>query len=328
MTPAAKTGTVRLRRLGDQLRALRRQRGLTLDEVAEATKISKSTLIRLEKARAQGRPQRRTIGTLLAYYEVSGAIRYELLDLLDHADDTEWMQPLRGQLPAPYGVFMDLEHAASNLSVYELFVTPGLLQTEAYAVAHARGALLQATNADVEMRVQARMQRREAFLRSNQKLSAIMTEAGLRFQVGGPAVACEQLAFLLRLQEAHRDITLQVIPASAGAHPAMTSGFTILDFDEDPSLVYLENPGGNVFLEANTELRTFRQIYGRLKQLALSPANTNRLIEELIREIQRRERGGASGSGNGSVEKEQALGRTGGVSGNGQSTRRVDRNAR
>ena len=47
---AKRPPTVRMRRLGAQLRKLREERGLTLDEAADVLKISKSALSRMENA--------------------------------------------------------------------------------------------------------------------------------------------------------------------------------------------------------------------------------------------------------------------------------------
>ena len=56
-------------------------------------------------------------------------------------------------------------------------------------------------------------------------LRAVLSEAVLRREVGGPDVMREQVA---RLREAtsRPNIAVQILPFSAGAHPGMTGPFT------------------------------------------------------------------------------------------------------
>jgi hypothetical protein len=68
--------------------------------------------------------------------------------------------------------------------------------------------------------------------------------------VGGPEVMREQL---LRLEEldARPNISIQIVPFTAGAHPGMKGAFTIFEFpfeDEDFALL-LEHPDGDVLIQ-------------------------------------------------------------------------------
>ena len=61
----------------------------------------------------------------------------------------------------------------------------------------------------------------------------------LHRSVGGPKVMHDQLEHLADLAE-NPQTTIQVIPASAGAHAGLLGGFIIADVDGSPSMVYLE----------------------------------------------------------------------------------------
>lgn len=60
----------------------------------------------------------------------------------------------------------------------------------------------------------------------------------------------EQLRHLGELV-ARKNITIQVLPFNAGAHPAMHGGFKVIQFPEpvDPDVVYLEEQTGALYLE-------------------------------------------------------------------------------
>jgi hypothetical protein len=75
------------------------------------------------------------------------------------------------------------------------------------------------------------------------KLHVVLNEAVVRRQVGGAAVTAAQIRYLLDVS-ARDHVTIQVLPFSAGAHPGMKTGFTLMRFAEgfaDMDCVYLEN---------------------------------------------------------------------------------------
>ncbi|MDX6339714.1 MAG: hypothetical protein QOG05_7054, partial [Streptosporangiaceae bacterium] len=224
------TPTVRHRRLAAELRRLRESAGLTQEDVSERTGKDRSTLYRLENA--QQRPQRSTLIQLLDLYGTDQERRTELLTLLREAGQRGWMQLDRSDLREIYADYISFESEARSVSDYESLFIPGLLQTEDYARAVIRGALPQATEEQVESRVAARMERQALLTRDNPlQLWAIMDEAAARRIVGGPAVMREQLA-RLRDIAALPNVTVQVIPYEAGAHPGMPGSFIVLEFPD------------------------------------------------------------------------------------------------
>lgn len=160
-----------------------------------------------------------------------------------------------------------------------LFI-PGLLQTEDYARAVIGGTLPHATTEQIENRVSARMERQALLTKQDPlKLWAIMDEAAVRRQVGGPTVMSEQRR---RLQEtsALPNVTTQVIPYDAGAHPGMPGSFITLEFPDpaDPGLVYIDSMAGDLFLEDETEIRRYILIFEHLRAAALRPDETAALL--------------------------------------------------
>jgi len=67
-------------------------------------------------------------------------------------------------------------------------------------------------------------------------------------------------------------VTVQVLPFSAGAHPAMTAPFTLLGFDAaEMATVYLENGRGAVYLDGRADLDRYGWMFQRLTAQAVSP---------------------------------------------------------
>jgi transcriptional regulator with XRE-family HTH domain len=272
---------VRLRRLGAQLRDLREERGMTQEDVARRTGKDRSTLYRLETA--QQRPQRATLIQLLDLYQVDEPRRGELLMLLREASQRGWMQPYRSELPGVYSDYIGFEEEARAISNYESLFIPGLLQTEDYARAQLHGTLPHATDAEIENRVTARLERQQLLTRTGPpRLWAIIDEAAARRQVGDPGVMAAQIA---RLAEAagQPNITVQLIPFDVGAHPGMDGSFVVLEFPDpaDRAIVYTESAAGGLFLEEEDEIRRYTLMFGHLRAAALRPGATAAALEAI-----------------------------------------------
>ena len=65
-------------------------------------------------------------------------------------------------------------------------------------------------------------------------------------------------------------VSLQIIPYNAGAHPALNSIFTILEFDSNAlDVVYVEGLVGHMFLDHSQDLKRYNEVFDRLRTVAL-----------------------------------------------------------
>jgi len=280
------TPTVRLRRLAAELRRLREESQLTREDVTQRTGINEATLYRIETAKV--RPQRRTLIGLLDLYEMVDPQRSEILALSKQADEQGWLRPYHADLPDQYTAYISFEAEARSVRNYESLFVPGLLQTEDYTRAMTKGVSPTATTKEVDQRVQARMERQGVLAKERPlELWAIVDEAALRRTVGGPKVMAAQLNHLLAMTEQPL-VTLQVIPFGAGAHPGMPGSFVLMDFPDpdDPLIVYIDSMAGDLFLEAEADIRRYNEIFDHLRAQAKSPADSRALIATLVREIE------------------------------------------
>jgi transcriptional regulator with XRE-family HTH domain len=271
--------TVRLRRLASELRRLRAGAELTREDVAERTGIDRATLYRIETARA--RPQARTLRALLDLYAVGVPARDELLDLARDAARRSWLSPY--DLPAQYMTYISFEAEAVSLLNFECSHVPGLLQTEDYARAAIRRGMPDGSREDIESRVRARIGRQELLHGDKPlKLWAIADEAVLRRLVGGQPVMKAQLDHIAEAAELP-NVTFQVIPFSAGAHPGMSGEFVILRFEEPvgADVVYIESMAGDLFLEEPADISRYAAMFEHLRALALPPDESVALVQEV-----------------------------------------------
>ncbi|MDT0347031.1 helix-turn-helix domain-containing protein [Streptomyces litchfieldiae] len=277
--------TVRRRRLGQELRRLREDRGMTAEEVAERLLVSQSKISRLENGRRSISP--RDVRDLCGVYEVDDSKLVEaLMQMARESRQQGWWHAF-AELSPTYSVYIGLETDASSLRVYEPQVVPGLLQTPAYAAAVISGALPEVGEDEVNARVQVRLRRQQRVWEERQplRLWAVVDEAALRRAVGGPRTMREQMH---RLAECSRlpNVTLQVMPFSAGAHPGVNGQYTILEFPEatDSTVIYLEGGTSDLYLEKPHDVQYYSVMYEHLRAQALSPEQTRRFISQLAAE--------------------------------------------
>jgi transcriptional regulator with XRE-family HTH domain len=277
---------VRRRRLGSELRRLREARAIKLEEVAEQLGLAASTLSRIETGKAPTKTAYLT--ALLEMYGVNDAAqRQVLMDMAREGHRKGWWAAYDDVLPTGFGIYVGLEAEASGLRVYETQVVNGLLQTPGYARAVLREVRKKDSPEQLQRLAELRLKRQEVLDREDPPgLWLILDETVIRRPIGGPEVMAGQLKHLVEASQ-WPNVTLQVLPFSSGAHPALMGHFTILEFPErgDQDVVYFDSWGGPIYLEKDREIRACAEAFDRLRAAALSPGDSADLAEEVAREL-------------------------------------------
>ena len=269
---------VRRRKLGAELRELRAGAGLTSGEAARLAGWHQSKVSRIETGASGVKPA--DVRLLLDVYAVADAQLRELLMVLAGSDESggrhHWWHAYRGVLPPTYRDFISLESQASAMSTLETSVVPGLLQTPDYARAVTRAAVGGLDDERLDALVEVRLARQDV-LRSNPplSLSAVLDEAVLHREVGGPDVMARQLRRLL--DTAHLpQVRLQVLPFAAGAHVGVTGPFVIFSFSStsDLDVVVLDHLTSSLYLERKEDLQAYSEAFNALQIHALPPKDS------------------------------------------------------
>lgn len=269
--------TVRRRELGAMLRALRNERGLTVDQVAAELLCSPSKVSRMETGQRGATP--RDIRDLCDLYGVTeDADRERLMTLAREGKQHGWWQSYN----LDFATYVGLEEAAVSLSFYMPMLVPGLLQTPGYVRALHEADMQNYTPEWVDAAVEVRLKRQQILTRNPPlQLSVVLDEAVLHRVVGGPAVMGEQLDRLIAAAKL-TNVTISVIPFTVGAHPAMDSLFEILDFgDTAPQVVYVEGLMGYIYLDRAQDISRYAQVFDHLRDLALTPEESAELIAKI-----------------------------------------------
>ncbi|RCW39806.1 helix-turn-helix protein [Halopolyspora algeriensis] len=278
------SSSAQLRRLGAELRRLRELSERTQTDVGMAIGRTHATLVNWERGKTK--ISKSDLACLLAELRAPAEVRKGLEQLRSETGRrhgqwsvfglADWLRPL-----------VSFEEDAVAISAFEPVVVPGLLQTREYARAiHVAGPYTTAPD-DVDRWVEARMQRQ---LRLTDPLPlrfhAVVSESALRSAVGGPKIMCDQLRHLAEVAAAE-NITLQVLPASVGAHPGMASNLTVLHFadpETDPPLGYFDGPLGGYMIDDEGDVASMVNIFEDVRALALDEAASARLIAAILDE--------------------------------------------
>jgi len=277
--------TVRGRRLAHELRRIRERAGLSGEQAARALGWDQSKISRMETAR-----MRITSGEVVALcevYAVEGEEREELVQLAREARLQGWWHPYRDVLKPGFSQFLSFEAEALTYRSYEAQVIPGLFQTGDYARAVLRGTRSR-TPEEIERGVRVRLARQERVTRSTDPLHVwqIIEEGALLRMVGGPKTMREQLEHLLELGSL-ANVSLQVLPFTAGVHAAIDGPFVLLTFGGYPDVLYMEHLLGCVYLENPEETTAAKMIFDHLRAAALNTGDSAALIRDRIKEIDR-----------------------------------------
>jgi transcriptional regulator with XRE-family HTH domain len=278
--------TVRRRRLGSELRRLREDHSIKLEEVAERLGVAASTLSRIETGKAPTKSVYLT--AMLEMYGVTDpAQRQVLVDMAREGHRKGWWSVYDDVLPTGFGIYVGLEAEAAGLRAFEGEAVQGLFQTPDYARAILREVQVRDTDEQVERLVDLRMKRQEVLDR-NPPLDVwmILDEAVVRRTIGGPEVMRDQLARLVE-ESKKPNVTLQVLPFETDSHAGLRGPFSILEFPEraDADVAYVESVAGIIYLEKEREVRTCAEAFDRLRAAALSPGQSSDLIFEAAKDL-------------------------------------------
>ena len=271
--------------LGRQLQALREKAGLSYQQAADSIYASEWTLRRIEAGKGALKPL--NIKSLLITYGVTDVREIDaFLGLARDASRPGWWHSYGDALPEWFKVAVGLEESASLIRAYEPQVVPGLLQTEAYIRAITAASFPSEQEPDAERRVALRLARQDLLRRpAPPEYWVVLEETVLRRPIGGPDVMRGQVEYLIECA-ARPNVTIQVLPFSAGWHPAMYGMFNLFRFPDDaiPDVVYSEGLTSAYYLNKTEETSKYTEALDRMAAQAATPDQSVSILQEILKE--------------------------------------------
>lgn len=279
------SATVRRWQLTETLRQLREQARLTHDQVVVELRKGQGKWSRPKLSRIENREQGvkpREVEQLLDIYGVTDqALRERLIELASTAHERGWVVDIRKNLPDDFHAFLNWEVVLVASRQFETLLVPGLLQTAEYARALITGVNPDLAQDEVERRVAARITRQQILTRTTPPHLHVILDAGLLERpVGTRLVMRNQLRRLVEATDAP-NITIQVLPKSVGASPALEGPFSILTLpDPIPDVGYSEGAGRAVYIEDRDDVGAYALRFGVLTEQSLSQTDSAELIAD------------------------------------------------
>ncbi|MFC6885749.1 MULTISPECIES: helix-turn-helix domain-containing protein [Actinomadura] len=279
--------TYRRRRIGEALRRFRVDLGLTQRAAGRLLDYSQASLSSYENGHRAIRP--RDLKHILNEYGVTDQlVRDRLLSLASQGRQDGWWHDFDERLEPGIVDYAALESEAVFLRNFEAQLVPGLFQTEDYAravISSSGLALRRPHNAEAD--VEFRMMRQALHDRPNPpRISAVLGEAALHVQMGGPSVMRCQYAKLLEMAELPH-VELQIVPFSAGGHPAVDGSFTIIGIGPDALLevVAMDSLTRSWYVDEPSDVEHYHLAMDRLREIALPEIRSRDLIERLSSDV-------------------------------------------
>ncbi len=282
------------RQLGQALRRLRTQAGVTRAHAASVIDCAESKIGHVENGATS--LSRLELEALLQLYSVPIEQHEALEELRTKAKERRSRSSYR--LPRWFRNYLDMESDASSIRSFDGELIPAFLQTEAYARRVHLVAQQLLTAEESERLIGTRIDRRRLLEDGTLTVDAIVSEAAFRRLLGDNEVAVEQLVRLIEAVQL-ANVSLRVIPFAAklgapdprvgGLHPSMSGCFAVLRFPGDvaPPFGYLEHAIGGEVVDDQKMVSQLDQLWDLLCAQALTAMESLSWLEELLRQAER-----------------------------------------
>ncbi|MFJ1649074.1 DUF5753 domain-containing protein [Streptomyces sp. NPDC088258] len=228
-------------------------------QAAEVIAASAAKISRMESGHVSCRVI--DVRLLMAAYgetEREKVARYE--ELAKTSKRRGWWLEHAAHLRADYLDHISLEDDATYIREWQPVMFPGLLQIATYAKASIEAGLGYVAPERIEKLTQVREGRQAKINEGGATYTAIVWEPVIKHPLVDADIHREQLAHTLEAGK-RKNVTIQVLPFTAGAKAAMTSAFASFSFDSEPTVeaVTLDNLRGTSVPEAADDLTAAEQ---------------------------------------------------------------------
>ncbi|WP_431933664.1 helix-turn-helix domain-containing protein [Nonomuraea jabiensis] len=261
----------RLRALGELLRRLRRDAGLTGKDLAQRAQVAQPTISRIETGQLLPTPE--TVERLVAALGLDEAGRAELDALLVRLRDE--VSRLKGGLAGREAANAARVRAGRRLTSFQSAVIPALLQTADCArLALAVGRDVE--EGDAAKAAAVRVEAQSVLFDSAREFSFLLTEGAVRTWPGPPSLMLAQLDRLVTVATLSH-VTLGVVPWSVQVPTFPLHGFTI--YDDTVSVI--ESLTGDLTLTGPDELAAHVETFEAFAGVAVYGDELRKLLESI-----------------------------------------------
>ncbi len=275
-----------------RLRQRREQLGIDVKTIVKEVGLSRGYWVLIEGDRRI--PAEDKLQSLVALLEFDRDEAAELRALRTTAKERGWWAKYSALYEPELLRWYGMEYGAQRIRTYESVLMPGLLQSEEYVRALMVAGVATVLPVEVEQRVEVRMRRQQRLFDDDpQHVSAVIGEAALVQQIGGPGVLHHQLLHLANVIESYPNtIDVRIIPFTATQRSIFSGAtFHLIDFANPrlPTLAWHESPVMWEVIEdrdTQTRVRDLGVIHDRAMNEALSREESLERVRAIARGIQ------------------------------------------
>lgn len=273
--------TLPRRALGRQLRKLRERKGLTATAASRVAETSPQTYGRLEDGRIT-KVTDMLLNTLANAYGATDSERRLLLSLAQEirtssASGGGWWRAYADALATDFDHYLSLEDAANCVTSWQTTLVPGLLQTREYRRAIDWSLNPTKPTEEIERGLDVIIRRQGVLERPDFRFELLLSEAVIRYQVGGPRVMADQLQHLMNRSET-AGVEIRIVPFSAASPVGLLAkSFVLISFPplsssklQEPPVAYTELLAGDLYMERGAEVELYSQEAERIRRVAWS----------------------------------------------------------
>ncbi|MBK1785591.1 Scr1 family TA system antitoxin-like transcriptional regulator [Prauserella cavernicola] len=263
-------------------RELRRLRGTyTSTDVQRALGITPSKLSRIESCKV--RPSPEDVRRLAVFYEADTKTVERLAKAAEELKRPVWWTEFVGpDWSSALGYHLELETEATRIESWTVDLVPGLMQTPDYASALIT-ARVDVPADQLERRLELRVRRQQRVRDGSLELWVIVSEAVLHNLIGGAGVLRDQL---LHLADAPSNVTVQVLPFSAGAHSGLGVSFHLLEFADWPTVGYQDTITQGLYYDDPDVVQGLARTVNDVRATALSPSASRAALSQRATELE------------------------------------------
>jgi transcriptional regulator with XRE-family HTH domain len=276
--------------LRGELVRLRKDSGLTQEQVARTLEWSPSKLIRVEGGRSS--ITKVDLDALLTAYGITSESRRDQLQALNRgARERAWWDSYKDDVSPEYLDYVGLEAGAAFVRQFQFGFVPGLLQTEDYARAVTRVGSVDPGKVDRLVGLRMKRQSELAERSTPPRQYFVIDEAVIRRHIGikkDRAIMPTQLRHIADKAERDELVTVRVIPFGTGAHPGLFGPFTLLEFDGGlPDVLYLDAGRGdfNVISGSDHRVAAYADDFENMLEEALPADKSIEFIRDVAEEM-------------------------------------------
>jgi transcriptional regulator with XRE-family HTH domain len=268
----------------DEMRAAREAQGWSQAELARRTNYSSGLIGMVETY--ERAPTKELARALDKVFETAGYSEDpETAEWTPGTFSRLWEKLRTISFPTAFRPFAEREANAVALRTYEHSFVPGLLQTADYARAVV-STKAGATETDIEADVSDRIARQWILTREDPpppRLWALIDEGALYRPVAPATVMHDQLEHVTAMSMLP-NVTVQVVPYSAGGHGGLLGAFIVADLPTSQSILYMDDASGGRVAEETATVSEVAYSFDTVRSDALPKTASLDLIAKVNKE--------------------------------------------